>query len=398
MNGKWVFVVKRTFVKKRTKVKRNNLCRGRRFTEKKTNPQLPHELIVQILLRLPVKSLTRFKCVCKSWFSLIFDPHFANSHFQITAAPHTSRILFISASPPHETLSIDFEASSLGDDTASVSLNPNFMPFQSYSHIEIKGSCRGFLLLRCKSQQNHRSIYLWNPSTGFHKKIPWSCNNLYFKFYGFGYDRSKDDYLLVSLSYDSVLSHLEIFSLRANAWKEIVGTTHLPFYSDVSCSSYPLVESLFNGAIHWMTIRHDIYVRVIVAFHLMERKLLEIPLPVDIDYDSTYCDSWVFKGFLSLWVVANITTVDIWVMKEYQVHSSWSKTLVLTTDFFHNIIPICCTKRGDIIGTDGITGLVVKYNNKGEFLEHNTYGNNAHGHLITYTESLLSLHSDSEQA
>lgn len=43
---------------------------------------LPQELILQILLWLRVKSLVRFKCVCKSWFSLIsHDSHFANSHF-----------------------------------------------------------------------------------------------------------------------------------------------------------------------------------------------------------------------------------------------------------------------------------------------------------------------------
>lgn len=49
---------------------------------------VPHELIIQILLRLPVKSLIHFKCVRKLWFSLISnDSHFANSHFQLTVPP-----------------------------------------------------------------------------------------------------------------------------------------------------------------------------------------------------------------------------------------------------------------------------------------------------------------------
>ncbi|KAG4970224.1 hypothetical protein AAZX31_13G091900 [Glycine max] len=34
---------------------------------------LPEELIIEILLRLPVKSLLRFKRVCNSWLSLISD-------------------------------------------------------------------------------------------------------------------------------------------------------------------------------------------------------------------------------------------------------------------------------------------------------------------------------------
>ncbi|MCI24237.1 F-box/kelch-repeat protein, partial [Trifolium medium] len=44
---------------------------------------LPEELIIQILLRLPVRSLLEFKCVCKSWKTRISDPKFAKSHLEI---------------------------------------------------------------------------------------------------------------------------------------------------------------------------------------------------------------------------------------------------------------------------------------------------------------------------
>jgi len=96
---------------------------------------LPQNLIIQILLRLPVKYLIRFKCVCKLWFSLISNPHFANSHFQLTTQTH--RLLCISALSP-DIRSIDFDAF-LNDIPAS----PNFnclLP-QSYFPFEIKGSC-----------------------------------------------------------------------------------------------------------------------------------------------------------------------------------------------------------------------------------------------------------------
>jgi hypothetical protein len=72
-------------------------------------PYLPSELIVEILLRLPVKSLIRFKSICKPWFSLISQHNFANSHFQITAATHTRKILTISRTLPHKIQSTDFE-------------------------------------------------------------------------------------------------------------------------------------------------------------------------------------------------------------------------------------------------------------------------------------------------
>jgi hypothetical protein len=52
----------------------------------------------------------------------------------------------------------------------------------------------------------------------------------------------------------------------------------------------------------------------------------------------------------------------------------------------------------DIIGTNGNTGLV-KYNDKGEFLDYNSYGKDGRVfRLAVYTESLLSLPNANEQA
>lgn len=98
---------------------------------------------------------------------------------------------------------------------------------------------------------------------------------------------------MVSLSYDyiqnsgDVLSRLGIFSLRAIAWNEIVSPTHLPCCSKAPSSQYPVVESIFNAAIHLLVFHYDIGFFAIGAFHLRERKLLEIPLPNDINHRST---------------------------------------------------------------------------------------------------------------
>jgi len=351
---------------------------------------MPHELMIQVLLRLPVKSLIRFKCVCKSWFSLISNPHFANSHFQIT---QTSKIVLIS-NPDLETRSIDFEAYN----SDSASLNLSFVDPQSHFDLEIKGSCRGFIFLHGNS-----TFYLWNPSTGVHKQIPFSPNySEYFYYpYGFGYDQLRDDYLVVSLYYVSTVdddddSHLEFFSLRDNTWKELEGT-HFPYLN--ANEFEPRGGSFFNGAIYWLSFRHDLSMSVILAFDLMERKLLEMSLPDDFDPGPTYCDFWVFGEFLSLWVKKE-DTVEIWIMKEYKVHSSWTKTLVLPIDGIPTryFSPLCCTKSGDIIGTDG-RGLV-KYDDNGQFLEHHSYCNNPSrwGFAAMYTKSLLSLPGDNDQA
>ena len=41
---------------------------------------LPRELIIDILSRLPIKSLCQFKCVSKPWRTLISHPDFVKTH------------------------------------------------------------------------------------------------------------------------------------------------------------------------------------------------------------------------------------------------------------------------------------------------------------------------------
>ncbi|XP_027331899.1 F-box/kelch-repeat protein At3g23880-like [Abrus precatorius] len=358
---------------------------------KKKMVLLPQELIIQILLRLPVKSLVRFKCVSKSWLSLISDPHFAKSHFELAATP-THRLLLLGQSL-YEARSIDLNAS-LHDDSASAALNLNFSISQ---YDKIIGSCRGFLLIACNP-----NLYVWNPSTGAHKRIPSSpvesnLEAMIFTFiYGFGYDPSTDDYLVVQAYYEpnaDLATHVELFSFKANTWTEMEGT-HL---SHMNASDDLRLGSLLNGAIHWLAYRYDASENVILAFDLMERRFSDISLPVDFEYDLNFCDLWVLDGFLSLWVMEEDATV-IWVMEEYKVQSSWTRTIVVSinaipTQYFS---PICYSKSGDIIGIDGSTGLV-KCNDRGQLLEHCTFGDNVHGRDVAmYTESLLPLPGESE--
>jgi F-box interacting protein len=342
-------------------------------------PYLPSELIVEILLRLPVKSLIRFKSICKPWFSLISQHNFANSHFQITAATHTRKILTISRTLPHKIQSTDFEIN-------HHSVSPKHKFLQPFFYHQIKGSCRGFICLCC-----YIDIWIWNPSNGFHKQIPLSPfgsklrENHIPHLYGFGYDHARDDYLVVLLSYDpNFSSHLEFFSLRDNMWNEIEDT-HFTYLND---SGNPSAGTFFNGAIHWLAEHYFSSVNVIVAFGLMERKQFEMPLPVGFDHDPEDFDLWIFGEFLSLWFADyDNHLVEIWVMKEYKLHSSWTKTLVIRVD--HGIPfdkPLYRTKSGDIIGK--YRDRLVKYNGQlVEYLYIDQYANE----LAVYTESLFSL-------
>jgi len=256
----------------------------------------------------------------------------------------------------------------------------------------------------------YKCLYLWNPSTGVNKQLHLSPitiagNDHILKFlYGLAYDLSTDDYLIVFGSYEcdddyepvSGNIDLEIFSLRANKWKQIKVSSHLPYRirSDFHLLS-ARVGSFLNGAIHWLVYNYESFKDVIIAFDLKEMKMSEIALPNDfyVAYSPVDYDLLVFGGLISVWKV-EMSTIKIWMMQEYAVHSSWTKTFDFSFDPALNFFPVCFTNRGDIVGPDAGSGLA-KLNDKGQLQEYYVVKTSR---MTVYTESLLSLPDDTKQA
>ncbi|XP_028795869.1 putative F-box protein At1g47300 [Neltuma alba] len=91
---------------------------------------LPEELKLEILLRMPIKSLLRSKCVSKSWRSRISHPNFPKLHAQLSPySQHPTRIL-ITSYPQMKSLDIN---ASLHDDSAT--LNLDFPPLHPENDI-----------------------------------------------------------------------------------------------------------------------------------------------------------------------------------------------------------------------------------------------------------------------
>ncbi|KAF7813727.1 F-box/kelch-repeat protein [Senna tora] len=351
-----------------------------------TMKNLPEHLLINILLRLPVKSLLRFKSVSKLWRSLISDPYFANSHYQRSSfLPR--RLLHIADS---QVRSIDFN-SSFHDDSALV--HPPFPITPPLPYLRVWGSSRGFVLL-----DDFNNFYMWNPSTASYKRLPYFSMPSQFSpfIYGFGYDASNDDYLALIAAYNpsdaNYASNSQIFSFKSNSWKKLEGT-NFPYINIVD---EPLAGSFLNGAIHWLAYRHDTSVQLILGFDLTERKFMEIPLADEFDCILSFCFLATLGECLSLCVVDD--TADIWLMKEYGVKSSWTKSVVVSlvdipTDFF---LPIASTQSGEIVGSDSFSELV-KCNDKGEVLERRAYCYKGF-EAVTYTETLFSIACDNVEA
>ncbi|XP_027352266.1 F-box/kelch-repeat protein At3g06240-like [Abrus precatorius] len=370
---------------------------------------LPHELIVEILLRLPVISLLRFKSVCKSWLSLISNPQFAKSQFDL-AAPQTHRLLLRSTHFYIESIDVD---ASLHDDSAIAYLplplpsppTPRRREYaidRSRENHEILGSCRGLILLHYENGD----LFVWNPSTGIYRRMSHSYCDLTYEFlYGFVYDASIDDYLLILIElYNPEViasgwpTRIECISFRTDSWNRVEDVNGR--YKDLGYEFRG--GSLLNGVLHWLVFSEDKRVPLIICFGLVDRTLSEIPLPLDLTVQTKYelYSLRVLGGCLSVCCsVHGCDRDEIWVMKEYKVQSSWTKSFgMYTYDIPHNhFSPICVTKDGGIFGSN-FCGRLEKLNDKGEILEHLTYrrskglyGGNLQ--FALYRESLLPLPS-----
>nr|XP_016480135.1 PREDICTED: putative F-box/kelch-repeat protein At1g12870 isoform X4 [Nicotiana tabacum] len=142
---------------------------------------LPGDAMVEILLRLPVKSLLRFRAVSKSWYGFLSSPDFIQMHLRHGQQPLHEKLLRVSDRGPRDTPTISFfsvdrtvtvNADDDIDDGVDVYKNNNDLypssvvdlPFPSSPDDEVRivGSCNGLLCVHFNRTSN---IILWNPAT-----------------------------------------------------------------------------------------------------------------------------------------------------------------------------------------------------------------------------------------
>ncbi|XP_008234388.1 PREDICTED: F-box/kelch-repeat protein At3g23880-like [Prunus mume] len=313
------------------------------------NRYLPEEIIVQILCRLPMKPLIRFSSVSKRWrYLIIKDPQFAQSHFKLASDRKTltQRLLI---STDYQIRSLDPETPSFADNNSSL----NNLTFAHFSNLV--GCCNGLVCVDVDGYEKH-DLSLWNPSTGFKRKLPdsdFACAVKNVSRFaesdigrsGLGYVSSTDDYKIfidADVYSKPLQTFMEIYSSRLNSWKPIQVREHDPpcsFRSPTTSS----MGALLNEALHWFYRKVGEEEPTILAFDLAKEEFREVPFPtfdgdaddVDVHYMGVQVVSRGGGECLCVSIArrrGGVNFMEFWVMREYGVRESWTMLFKFNTD------------------------------------------------------------------
>ncbi|XP_015168124.1 F-box protein CPR30-like [Solanum tuberosum] len=362
---------------------------------------LSEDIIFEILTRLHVTSLIRFKCVCKFWYSLIKNPNFISKHLHNLNNKQNHLHLLISRRGNITNKRI---LSLSQNDTFNVFINQDFPEYfkDKFGHVRLIGPCNGIVCL-CGYPYN---IVLWNPSIRDYKILPQSHiqrlvgSTIRGSDFGLGFDSKKNDYkviqILFCLSIDHVFVYqVEIYSLNTNSWRKYKGI--VPSKIKYGNTSWSMVYE--NEIFCWLGQNVDNH-EVILLFNMSEEIFQNIKLPSNIGIfgeQEIMRSVWVivpFKESISL-IVYCLKEVekyyDIWVMNnEMGVENCWTK-LQRIGPISRVERPLGFWKNGELILENSSGQLVIYDPSNQEMKTLGFYGKRGKLEIVVYKESLVSV-------
>ncbi|CAJ2638677.1 unnamed protein product [Trifolium pratense] len=296
-----------------------------------------------ILCRLPVKSLLRFRCICKPWDSLISkDLKFAKKHLHMS--PKRQHLVTATWSVDQEltAMSCPFDYLNLHSIFYYKSTQLDYSPIISSSDKGLVASCDGILCFAI----DERLAVLYNPCIRKEQKLPYIDDlpgEEGLTHYAFGYDPFIDNYKVVAVfwyKYDFVnyqtKANVYSYTLGTDSWKRIEDFPSMFYFSKFSRMSKHGI--FMRGTVNWLTYSKLNGLECIVSLHLGLESYQEISLPglPDLPYivgDTKMLTLDVMRDCLCLFEVSqemrSDAFIDVWLMKEYGNKESWIKLIRL---------------------------------------------------------------------
>ncbi|XP_017224967.2 putative F-box protein At3g16210 [Daucus carota subsp. sativus] len=184
---------------------------------------MPQECLIEILVHLPVKTLIRFKSVCKTWLSVISSPSFIRSqlHNAITASKTNPTVAIISDHRHFHLINEAFlDVNRHYFSSSPIHVGSLVFPPQLDHYLDISNKSYNGII--CFMGRNYVG-YLWNPSIRQYLKLP-SAPEQYTFHLGFGYDSISGSYKVFMFGEDTTDNDVPtvfVYSTATGCWKEI---------------------------------------------------------------------------------------------------------------------------------------------------------------------------------
>ncbi|XP_010467413.1 PREDICTED: F-box only protein 8-like [Camelina sativa] len=305
-------------------------------------PEIPLDILIEILTRLPAKSVLRFKCVSKFWSSLLSSRYFCNRFLSVPSQPrlymslldlyHNSKSLLLSSAPstcPSSSSSLVFD-----QDLTIRKMGGFFLRV-----------LRGFI---CSTVDLKPHIY--NPTTRQLVILPaiqgydiLAAEDRYDILYFMGHDPVNDQFKLLCTI--TSMSNNDMQKIKSERWVLVVEAGGS--WKRVAKESPPHLPNPFelnmNGFLYYLAWTH-MYTCVLVSFDMRSEEfnmMVQVPrkagdemvprvkkMVIQVDYGgkvAVFDYTYILKS----------GTVDLWVLQDGRKEEWSRKTMVLQPSQLH---------------------------------------------------------------
>ncbi|CAA7060399.1 unnamed protein product [Microthlaspi erraticum] len=289
-----------------TEQKRRRGRRRRRRRRRSDLCEVPFDVVIEILLRLPAKSLLRFKCVSKEWSTLISCPSFRSRLFTHTRQEQ-QYISLEDEEGPRILLSISLSPTSSPDKTCYV-VDGSITGHAGLSLNAVRGLvCFPVSGTACVLNSTTRQV-LTLPEIEAHRYDRGK--------YYIGYDPVNDQYKIVCTSLGSSCFWVLLLEAGGGSWRKVL----------VHQRHYPSKQVWLNdGSVVHYTAWINEYTCAVVSIDVRSEEVTTIPVPREQVGDEVEEATWTKKGLIKYG--GNIAVydhtrledegfVDLWVLEE----------------------------------------------------------------------------------
>ncbi|GAB2298466.1 hypothetical protein Dimus_032529, partial [Dionaea muscipula] len=334
--------------------------------------KVPEDVVLEIMARLPVKSLIRFKCVCKKWFFIIGSNHLATKQLVTGRSSDYEKFdCMLSNIKPRCYGLYRWEFSLYSLDTFLGSYpSRRILKFISFPQVEISFAVPldGILCFKVRGFKLGEVFILWNPATGEAKSIPVLTKRI--NFFGLGRDPQTDKYKILAMTmnvmndewgddfdYHSITTDLYSLGAGSSSWKALDLSC---FFDGSRCiddgaiiamnAMLPSMVPSADGRMLSMPGRYRVLGNngsysdafSVVSFDSSDEIYIQTPMPPSYEFQADYLNRLIYclnHGATCALILYPFgpRPMEIWVLIGCGARGSWTKQISM--DF--NLHPWC---------------------------------------------------------